>query len=109
MRKTQGTITHHQDSRKVCCWRQCHLSRVRDQTWHSKGWGESCVSSIYLFARLVEVGSREEVQGAGVRLLMVCIQALPQLAAQYEGLRGSSLLYQALCTPLATPGVYTGS
>ncbi|KAK4309758.1 hypothetical protein Pmani_018634 [Petrolisthes manimaculis] len=60
---------------------------------------------IYLFARLVEVGCREEVQGAGVQLLMGCIQASPQLAAQYEGLRGSSLLFRALSSPLATPGI----
>ncbi|XP_063878429.1 lysosomal-trafficking regulator-like isoform X2 [Scylla paramamosain] len=60
---------------------------------------------VFLFARLVELGSDEREQAAALRLLTHCIHSSPQLAAQYEGVRGSSLVFRILRSPLSCPGV----
>ncbi|XP_071541821.1 uncharacterized protein [Panulirus ornatus] len=60
---------------------------------------------VYLFARLVEMRSKEHEQAVALRLLVHCIHTSPQLAAQYEGLHGSSLIFRILLSPLSCPGV----
>ncbi|KAK8729282.1 hypothetical protein OTU49_008737, partial [Cherax quadricarinatus] len=60
---------------------------------------------VYLFARLVELQSDEREQAAALRLLVHCVHTSPQLAAQYEGMRGNSLVFRILLSPLSCPGV----
>lgn len=55
--------------------------------------------------QMVELRSDEREQAAVLSLLTHCIHSSPQLAAQFEGLRGSSLVFRILRSPLSCPGV----
>lgn len=54
---------------------------------------------------MVELKSDEREQAAVLCLLTHCIHSSPQLAAQFEGFRGSSLVFRILRSPFSCPGV----
>ncbi|XP_066957517.1 lysosomal-trafficking regulator isoform X3 [Macrobrachium rosenbergii] len=60
---------------------------------------------IYLFARVVEVQGEEREQAEALTLLLKAVHSSPQLSAEFALLRGSSLVFRILSSPLATPGV----
>ncbi|XP_068245807.1 lysosomal-trafficking regulator isoform X3 [Palaemon carinicauda] len=60
---------------------------------------------IYLFARMVEVQGEEREQAEALTLLLKAVHSSPQLSAEFALLRGSSLVFRILSSPLATPGV----
>lgn len=61
--------------------------------------------NIYVSFQMVELKSDEREQAAVLRLMTHCIHSSPQLAAQFEGLKGSSLVFRILRSPFACPGV----
>lgn len=63
------------------------------------------VNTFLYLQQMVELHSEERDQAEALRLLVHCIHTSPQLAAQYEGMRGSSLIFRILYSPLSCPGV----
>ncbi|XP_069997726.1 lysosomal-trafficking regulator isoform X2 [Penaeus vannamei] len=60
---------------------------------------------VYLCARMVEVKGEEREQAEALTLLLQAVHTSPHLAAQYAGIRGNSLIFRILMSPLASPGV----
>lgn len=54
---------------------------------------------------MVEVKGEEREQAEALTLLLQAVHTSPHLAAQYAGIRGNSLIFRILMSPLASPGV----
>lgn len=54
---------------------------------------------------MVEVRGDEREQAEALTLLLQAVHTSPHLAAQYAGIRGNSLMFRILMSPLASPGV----